>query len=67
MNTKSNTVEKTYTLLKYSIPILAKFPRNQKYLLGDRMENGMLEVLELFVQAYYTKKGKKLSFYFRPI
>jgi hypothetical protein len=32
-------LNKNYDLLLYLIPILKKFPRDQKFLLSDRIEN----------------------------
>ncbi len=51
---------RTYDLILWSIPDLEKFPKGQKYLLGDRIERLLLEVLELLIQAVYTKN--KLGF-----
>ncbi len=50
-----NVLTKLHDLLLYSIPQLAKMPRDQKYLLGDRIETKMLEVLEHALRAYYRK------------
>ncbi len=46
---------RTYDLILWIVPVLAKFPKGQKYLLGDRIESLLLEVLELLIQAVYTK------------
>ena len=51
-----SAVTRTYDLLKWTIPQLQKFPRDQKFLLGDRIENGLLVVLELLVTANYSRK-----------
>ena len=39
MSEKENVIIKVYDLLKYIIPQLAKFPRDQKFILADRIEN----------------------------
>jgi hypothetical protein len=46
--------------LKWAIPTLKDFPRDQRFLLGDRIENHILEVLELLIYANYSKD--KLSY-----
>ena len=47
-------------MLKNTIPILNKFPRNQKYVLGDRIQNQLSELLELYIKAYYLPKTQKI-------
>ena len=41
-------------LLLWLIPHLDKFPRNRRFTLGERLESGLLEVLELLVEAAYA-------------
>jgi len=55
MAEKETIITKTYDLLKYSIPILAKFPRDQKFLLGDQFQRLLTEILDAFIEAYYSK------------
>jgi hypothetical protein len=45
----------TYDLLKWSIPTIEKFPRSQRFLLGDRIENHILDILELLISARYSR------------
>ena len=45
----------TYDLLKWSIPAIKKFPRDQRFMLGDRIENHILDVLELLISARYSR------------
>ncbi len=78
MEKQSPILVKTYDFLKMIIPVLKKFPRDQKFLLGDRLQNLSSDILELFIEAYYAprpeKKDKlieanikieKMRFYFR--
>lgn len=44
----------TYDFLLYLIPQLAKYPRDQKFLLADRMQTLTHEVLDDFITAYYS-------------
>jgi len=57
--TASNIVLKAYDLLKHSIPILKKLPREQKFLLGDRIQNKISDLLELLVETYYSPRPQK--------
>lgn len=55
-----SALTRTYNLLLWIIPVLEKFPRNQKFLLGDRIESLLLDIMELTIQAVYSKD--KVSF-----
>src|SRR3984893_16564313 len=70
-------LEKAYQFLLWLIPTVDKFPRRQKFLLGDRIESTALDVLEGLVEATYTRnrgrildsvnlKLDKLRLLFRP-
>jgi hypothetical protein len=50
-------------LLVYLIPQLNKFPRDQKFVLGDRIETKLLDVQEDCLRAYYSrdKRGHLLE------
>ena len=54
MADKENVIQKMYDLLLDVIPQLEKFPRSQKFLLGDRLESKLLELLEMCIEAYYS-------------
>jgi hypothetical protein len=41
--------------LRWLIPVLEKFPRSQKFLLGDRIQNIALNVLEQLIDATYGR------------
>lgn len=36
-----------------------KFPRNHKFSLGDRLQNQLSDLLEMYIQAYYLPPGEK--------
>lgn len=55
-----NALTKIYDLLLWIIPQLEKFPKGQRYLLGDRIETLILDIMDLIIEAVYTKK--KTSF-----
>ena len=49
-------VELCHHILQWIIPQLLKFPRAQRFTLGERIESGLLEVLEELVEAAYSKR-----------
>ncbi|MCX5750006.1 MAG: diversity-generating retroelement protein Avd [Candidatus Saganbacteria bacterium] len=44
-----------YDFIKWAIPHIVKFPRNQRYTLGERVENKLFFLLELLIEAQYSK------------
>ena len=48
-------IQKTYDLILWMGQKIGKFPRDQKFLLGDRVQNGLLDFLGLLVEAEYSK------------
>jgi DNA polymerase III alpha subunit len=58
---KDNTpqaVQSCHDLIRWLIPQLDKFPRNRRFTLGEKIEQSLIEVLSLLVEASYTKRGK---------
>ncbi len=53
-----NILTKLHDLLLYVIPQLGKFPRDQKFVLGDRIEVKLLEVQENCLRAYYSREKR---------
>lgn len=41
--------------LLWLVPTVEKFPRSQKFLLGDRIQGAALDVLEALIEATYTR------------
>ena len=69
-------VEAHFQFLMWLVPAVEKFPRAQKFLLGDRIQTTALDVLECLIEATYTRDRKgqlaranlgieKLRFFFR--
>lgn len=56
---KETIIQKAYELLKTVIPILNKFPRSQRYALGDRLQNQLSDLLESYIQAFYAPVPQK--------
>lgn len=48
-------ITRTYDFIKWAIPHAAKFPRNQRYTLGEKIESGLLYILELLIEAQYSR------------
>jgi len=48
-------LEKAYQFTLWLVPTVDKFPRNQKFLIGDRIETAALDVVEGIVDATYTR------------
>ena len=48
-------VQSCHELLLWLIPQLDKFPRSRRFTLGERLEAGLLDVLELLVEAAYSR------------
>ncbi len=48
-------VQSWHGLLLWLIPQLDKFPRARRFTLGERIEVRLLDVLELLVEAVYTR------------
>jgi hypothetical protein len=48
-------VTKTYDLILWILPKLGKFPKDQRYLLAERIENLLLDILEFLIEAVYSK------------
>jgi hypothetical protein len=60
MGQSENVLTKIEDLLMYALPQLDKFPRSQKFVLGDRIEVKLLEVQENCLRAFYSKEKRQL-------
>jgi hypothetical protein len=69
-------VEAHFQFPMWLVPTIEKFPRTQKFLLGDRIQTTALDVFECLIEATYTRDRKgqlaranlgieKLRFFFR--
>ncbi len=52
--TTGPAVEAMYRFILWLVPTVEKFPRRQRFLLGDRIQATALDVLERLVEATYT-------------
>ena len=53
-DTTPQAVQACHELLAWLIPLLDHFPRARRFTLGERLESGLLAVLEELVDAAYT-------------
>ena len=56
LNSPPLIITKFYDFLLYLLPQVAKFPRSERYLLGERLETISFEVQELLLEACYTRE-----------
>ena len=52
-------LESMYHFVLWLVPTVEKFPRRQKFLLGDRLQATALDVLERLVEATYTHDRRR--------
>jgi len=55
MAASDNVLTKFHDLLLYLIPQLAKFPRDQRFLLAERIQTKVMEAQEHCLRAYYGR------------
>lgn len=60
MSDKEDAVTKIYDLMLWLFPQIGKFPREYRYILGDRIENGLLDILENLIEARFVKDKEPL-------
>lgn len=52
-------LEAMFRFIVWLIPTLDKFPRSQRFLLGDRIQSTALDVLEQLIDATYSKARER--------
>ncbi|QEP42494.1 hypothetical protein D5085_04705 [Ectothiorhodospiraceae bacterium BW-2] len=53
-------VDGWHQLMEWMIPLLDNFPRTRRHTLAQRIENLLLEVLELLIEAAYSPQKRDL-------
>jgi hypothetical protein len=62
MSDKEDALTKIYDLMLWLFPQIGKFPKTYRFILGDRIENLMLDICEKLIEARFTKdKARILS------
>ncbi len=59
MAESDNVLTRLHDLMVYIVPVLAKFPRDQKFVLGDRIEVKLLDIQECCVRAYFSRDKRQ--------
>jgi len=52
-------ITKTYDLILWSCNHTSKFPRNHRFVLGERIERNLYGLLETLIQAKYTRNRQR--------
>lgn len=58
-DTTPQAVQACHELIRWIIPQLDRFPRQRRFTLGDRLEQVLLDVMELLLEAAYTKAKRQ--------
>src|SRR5215831_113366 len=53
-------ITKTYDLILWSCQHTGKFPRNHRFVLGERIERNLYDLLELLIRAKFTRNRQEL-------
>src|SRR5262249_59925276 len=53
--TELSVIRKTYDLVKWSCEHTSRFPRNHRFVLGERMERRLYALLETLIAARYSR------------
>src|ERR1700693_3224641 len=54
-------ITKTYDLILWSCNHTGKFPRNHRFVLGERIERNLYDLLETLIRARYTRQRQSLQ------
>src|SRR5438132_4640184 len=52
-------ITKTYDLILWSCKHTGKFPRNHRFVLGERIERNLYDLLEILIRAKYTRNRQE--------
>jgi hypothetical protein len=53
-------ITKAYDLILWSCHHTSRFPRNHRFVLGERIERNLYDLLETLIQARYTRQRQGL-------
>ena len=53
-------ITKTYDFILWTCNHTGKFPRNHRFVLGERIERNLYDVLEILIRAKYSKQRQEL-------
>ena len=47
--------------VKALVPLIEQFPKNQRFILGSRLQNSALDTMDLLLDAYYSARTSVLT------
>jgi hypothetical protein len=53
-------ITKAYDLILWSCHHTGKFPRNHRFVLGERIERNLYDLMEILIRAKYTRQRQEL-------
>jgi hypothetical protein len=53
-------ITKAYDFILWSCRHTSKFPRNHRFVLGERIERNLYDLLEILIRAKYTRQRREL-------
>ena len=53
-------ITKTYDLILWSCNHTSRFPRNHRFVLGERIERNLYGLLKMLIAAKYTRNRQRL-------
>ena len=56
-----SVIQRSYDLALWAIPLVERFPRSQRSLLGDRIQSTLHDLLEGLLEAKYTPSPRRLQ------
>lgn len=59
LHNQISVIQKTYDLYKLNYEYTKKFPKSDKFALGEKIKNLILEILELLIEAETAKRDWK--------
>ena len=59
-NAELLVITKSHDFILWSCKHIGKFPRNHRFVLGERLERSLYDLLELLIQAKYSKENRGL-------
>src|SRR5277367_3812231 len=59
-NEELTVITKTYDLILWSCQHTGKFPRNHRFVLGERIERNLYDLLKILIRAKYTRQRQEL-------
>ena len=55
-----SVITKAYDLVLWFVPIIGRFPRSHRFVLGERMEKNLYDLVDTLLRAKYQRPRKKL-------